>query len=78
VEHGTIRVNTFPSGYVAVSFAVAAAVFGALPAAGALLFGLSCSIAVACIVGRYHYVMDVVTGALLAAVVVIVAMAAGI
>jgi membrane-associated phospholipid phosphatase len=78
VENLTIRVNTFPSGHVAVSFAVAAGVFTALPAMGVLFFVLSCSIAVACVVGRYHYFMDVLTGALLALIVVGVMTAAGI
>jgi membrane-associated phospholipid phosphatase len=69
VRNATIRVNTFPSGHVAVSFAVAFAVMGALPATGVLLLMLAASIAVACVVGRYHYTMDVITGAALGAAV---------
>ena len=78
VENATIRANTFPSGHVAVSFAVAAGVRDVLPGIAALLAVLSCSIAVACVVGRYHYVMDVLTGALLAAVVVLILGASGV
>ena len=66
VERFTIRVNTFPSGHVAGSLAVALAVAGAMPWAG-LAFGVVAAVvALACIVGRYHYVIDVVAGALLA------------
>jgi membrane-associated phospholipid phosphatase len=69
VRHATIRVNTFPSGHVAVSFAVALALIGTLPVVAAVLVVLAATISVACVVGRYHYAVDVVTGALLAAIV---------
>lgn len=69
VEHATIRVNTFPSGHVAVSFAVALALWGTMPVAVSVLLVLAASISVACVVGRYHYAVDVVTGAMLAAIV---------
>ena len=69
VRNATIRANTFPSGHVAVSTAVAFGVIGAMPATGALLLVLAASVGVACVVGRYHYAMDVVTGAALGAAV---------
>jgi membrane-associated phospholipid phosphatase len=69
VRHATIRVNTFPSGHVAVSLAVAFAIAGVMPAVGALMLILAISIAIACVVGRYHYAMDVVAGVALAGVV---------
>jgi membrane-associated phospholipid phosphatase len=62
VENLTIRANTFPSGHVAGSLAVALAVIGVMPGTGLLLIVLAASIAVACVVGRYHYVIDVVAG----------------
>jgi membrane-associated phospholipid phosphatase len=62
VEHLTIRVNTFPSGHVAGSLAVALAVIRVMPGAGLLLLVLAASIALACVVGRYHYVIDVIAG----------------
>jgi len=65
VEHLTIRANTFPSGHVAGSLAVALAVMRAMPELGLVLLILAGSIAAACIVGRYHYIVDVVTGVLL-------------
>jgi len=78
VEQFTIRANTFPSGHVAGSLAVALAVIGAMPWAGAILLGLALSISLACIVGRYHYVADVLAGAVLAAVIWVGVMAAGL
>jgi membrane-associated phospholipid phosphatase len=66
VRYITIRVNTFPSGHVAASLAVALAVIGPLPLVGTVLLLLAVSIAVACVVGRYHYIVDVVAGAALA------------
>jgi membrane-associated phospholipid phosphatase len=69
VEHFTIRANTFPSGHVAVSLAMAFALFGALPLVGAAFLIVALSISVACVVGRYHYVVDAVSGAALALVV---------
>jgi membrane-associated phospholipid phosphatase len=66
VEHLTICVNTFPSGHVAGSLAVALAVIGVMPRVGAVFLGLALSIAVASSVGRYHYAIDVVAGAALA------------
>lgn len=66
VQHLTIRVNTFPSGHAAGSLAVALAVIGALPWTGAVLLLLAAAICVACVVGRYHYAVDVLAGAAVA------------
>ena len=66
VQHLTIRVNTFPSGHAAGSLAVALAVIGVLPWAGASLLLLAAAICVACVVGRYHYSVDVLAGAAVA------------
>jgi membrane-associated phospholipid phosphatase len=75
VEHFTIRANTFPSGHVSGSFAIAFAVVGAVPWAGVGLLVLAISITIACVVGRYHYIADCVAGAMLAlAVWAVVAM----
>jgi membrane-associated phospholipid phosphatase len=67
VRHATIGVNTFPSGHVAVSLAAAVAVIGSMPLTGAVLLVLALSVSLACSVGRYHYVVDVIAGAVLAA-----------
>jgi membrane-associated phospholipid phosphatase len=66
VESFTINANTFPSGHVAGSLAVALALLGPLPAVGAVFLFLALSITVACVVGRYHYVVDAIAGATLA------------
>ena len=42
------------------------AVIGTLPWTGALLLVLAAAICVACVVGRYHYVVDVAAGAAVA------------
>ena len=62
----TINANTFPSGHVAGSLAVAFALVDPMPWAGAACLVLATSISVACVVGRYHYIVDGVTGAALA------------
>ena len=67
VRHATIGVNTFPSGHVAVSVAAALAVISSMPLTGAVLLILAASVSLACTVGRYHYVVDVLAGAALAA-----------
>jgi membrane-associated phospholipid phosphatase len=66
VRRATIGANTFPSGHVAGSLAVAFAVIGTLPLTGFVLLGLALSIIVATVVGRYHYIIDAITGAALA------------
>lgn len=68
-RNATIGVNTFPSGHVAGSLAVALGVVGTMPIAGGVLLALATSISLACVVGRYHYAVDVVAGAAVAAAV---------
>jgi membrane-associated phospholipid phosphatase len=72
VRHTSHCANTFPSGHAAGSLAVAFGVLTAVPAAGAAFLAVALAIAVASVVGRYHYFVDVITGALLAVVVVAV------
>ncbi len=78
VRRASIGVNTFPSGHAAGSFGLALAVVGPLPWTGLLLLILAGSIAIACVVGRYHYLMDVVVGIGLAFSVWAVTWAVGI
>ena len=61
----TIRVNTFPSGHVAGSLATAIAVGSVMPRTGAVFFVLAVCIAIATVVGRYHYIVDGIAGAAL-------------
>jgi membrane-associated phospholipid phosphatase len=77
VERFTIRANTFPSGHVAGSLAVAFALAGALPLTGAAFLALALSISLACVAGRYHYVIDVVAGAILALAIWAIVLIAG-
>ena len=65
----TINANTFPSGHVAGSLAVAIALLGPMPWVGAIVLFLAASISVACVVGRYHYVVDALAGGALALVI---------
>lgn len=57
--------NTFPSGHVAGALAAALAVSEAVPAATAPMFIAATLIAISTVVGRYHYAVDAIAGALL-------------
>jgi hypothetical protein len=65
VKSTSIGWNTFPSGHVAGSLAVALAVADAVPAAGLPMFVAASLIAVSTVVGRYHYAVDVLAGVVL-------------
>jgi membrane-associated phospholipid phosphatase len=62
VSHG---LNTFPSGHVAVSMAAALEVMAVSQPAGTLLLAIASAIAAGAVLGRYHYAVDVVVGAIL-------------
>jgi membrane-associated phospholipid phosphatase len=62
----SIQLNTFPSGHVAASLATALAVCVRLPLVGLPLALLALAIAIASVVGRYHYAADALAGAALA------------
>lgn len=64
LHHASVQVNTFPSGHVATATAAALAVVADTGAAGAPFLILAGAVAAACVAGRYHYVADVVLGAL--------------
>jgi membrane-associated phospholipid phosphatase len=64
VNRASIQVNTLPSGHTAGAFAAALAVGSTMPAAGAVSLVFAASIAVAAVLGRYHYVVDSVLGLL--------------
>ena len=55
--------NTLPSGHAATSLAVALAVQDQVPALGPAFLLWSCLITLGSVVGRYHYVIDAATGA---------------
>jgi len=62
VNHLSIRIDTFPSAHVAASFATAMALFTVAPRSGIAFFWLALSIAIASVVQRYHYAVDVLLG----------------
>ncbi len=62
----SIHANTFPSGHIAASIGVSLALLPHAPSAGAVFILISLAIAVGAVLGRYHYGLDVVLGALLA------------
>jgi membrane-associated phospholipid phosphatase len=66
------QLNTFPSGHVAVSFASAACVASVSTTAGAIVALMATAIAVGAVAGRYHYVIDVLIGVLIAAAAALV------
>jgi membrane-associated phospholipid phosphatase len=67
--HVSVQANTFPSGHVAGSLIAALIAWQALPIVGAVAWLLALLIAVATVVGRYHYAADAVFGALVAVAV---------
>jgi hypothetical protein len=66
LDYASIGANTFPSGHVAASVAVALVLMQFVPVTGALFMFAALSIGVGCVVKRYHYAMDSVLGALVA------------
>ena len=78
VRSVTIGANTLPSGHTAGSLSVAFAVVGTARWSGAVFLLLALSIALACVVGRYHYIVDVAAGAVVAVAVWVAVWLAGI
>ncbi len=68
LHHGSVQWNTFPSGHVATAVAVALAVTAREPVAGAALGIIAASIAAVSLIGRYHYLADIVAGVAVALV----------
>jgi len=66
VSTGSIQVNTIPSGHVAAALAAGLAAWSSSPAIGAPIIACAVLIAVAATVGRYHYAVDCLLGALVA------------
>src|SRR3954463_9437877 len=66
VSRGSIQVNTIPSGHVAVALAAGLATWAWWPLVGAVLGAWALLIAVAATLGRYHYAIDCLLGAVVA------------
>ncbi len=69
LRHSGIQLNTFPSAHVAVGFAVSMVLLKAVPVAGVVFLIVSISIAAGAVLGRYHYLADVLVGAALSLIV---------
>jgi hypothetical protein len=72
LNRASIHVNTFPSAHVAGSLASALVVGEISPPAGLAIGVIAASIAIASVIGRYHYAADAGVGAVLAFVVYLV------
>jgi membrane-associated phospholipid phosphatase len=73
------HVNTFPSAHVAASMAIALALLRLAPwPAGVVFLGLALTIAIAAFLGRYHFVLDAVTGTIIAILIFSGVTAAGV
>lgn len=66
LEYGSIHAISFPSAHVASALAVALVLRHYLPIAGYIAIFVAFWISVAAVVGRYHYALDVVLGAVVA------------
>jgi len=62
----SIQANTLPSGHAAGAVATALAVATVMPTAGLAFFVLAVSIAIATVIGRYHYIVDSLLGVVVA------------
>jgi len=69
LRHGGLEANTFPSGHAAGALAVSLAVGSLMPAVGLVFLLAAASVAAGAVLGRYHYTVDSVAGALLAVLV---------
>lgn len=65
LRKASIQLNTFPSAHVATSVAIAMVLLRTVPVAGVVFMVVALSIAAGAVLGRYHYMPDVVLGALL-------------
>jgi len=66
LNRGSIQVNTVPSGHAAGAVAAALAVADVMPVAGIVFAFLAAAIVAATVLGRYHYLVDSLLGALVA------------
>lgn len=66
LHNASVHANTIPSGHVAGALASALAVHTHWPDAGVVLLALAALISIAAVAGRYHYLVDVVLGAIVA------------
>jgi hypothetical protein len=63
LKYASIHVNTFPSAHVAATIAASLVLVRVVSLAGAGFLWVSISIAIAAVLGRYHYALDALCGA---------------
>jgi membrane-associated phospholipid phosphatase len=63
LKYGSIQAISFPSAHVASALGVSLFFLHELPVAGLVFLFIACWIAVAAVVGGYHYAIDVLLGA---------------
>ncbi len=66
LKHGSIHAISFPSAHVASAFAVSLVLLRFTPIVGLVFLFVSVWIALGAVVGRYHYALDVLLGAVTA------------
>jgi membrane-associated phospholipid phosphatase len=66
LRHASIQLNTFPSAHVASTIGASLVLMRFAPAMGIVFLMIALSIATGAVVGRYHYALDVILGAVLA------------
>jgi membrane-associated phospholipid phosphatase len=69
LQHGSIHAISFPSAHVASSFAVALVLLRFAPIIGLIFLLIAVWISLGALVGRYHYALDVILGAITALIV---------
>jgi hypothetical protein len=68
LDRGSIQANTVPSGHAAGAVATALAVADVMPVAGGVFLVAAAAIVAATVLGRYHYLVDSLLGAAVAAI----------
>jgi membrane-associated phospholipid phosphatase len=72
VRRVTHQANTFPSGHVAATTAIALVLVRLTPMTGVVFAVIAAGIALGCVSGRYHYALDVITAVLLSVAVFVI------
>ncbi|MBS1800399.1 MAG: phosphatase PAP2 family protein [Acidobacteria bacterium] len=69
LKHGSIHAISFPSAHVASAFAIALVLLHYAPYLGATFLIIAIMISLGAVIGRYHYALDVILGAVTALIV---------
>lgn len=72
LRHGSIHAISFPSAHVASAFAIAFVLLYYAPAIGLVFLVVAILISLGAVIGRYHYAVDVLAGAVTALLVFVV------